>query len=130
MGAIKMVACVHRRSDLTLAEFAKYWREDHRDLVLSKLPALQARRYAQNHLLPGELGPSLALARGMDTDCYDGILELWWDTLDDVVAAFSSPEAIEASAVLAEDEARFVDLARSRVFLTEELIMFDANPTR
>jgi uncharacterized protein (TIGR02118 family) len=130
MGAIKMVACVHRRGDLTLAQFAKYWREDHRDLVLSKLPALRARRYAQNHLLPEELGPSLAAARGMDTDCYDGILELWWDTLDDVVAAFSSPEATQASAELAEDEARFIDLSRSKVFLTEELIMFDTDNPR
>jgi EthD domain-containing protein len=126
MGAIKMVACVHRRSDLTLEEFAHYWREDHRALVLAKLPALQARRYAQNHLLPNELGPGLAAARGMDVDCYDGVLELWWDTLDDVLAAFSTAEALEASAVLAEDEARFIDLSRSKVFLTEELIMFDA----
>ena len=66
----------------------------------------------------------------MDTDCYDGILELWWDTLDDVVAAFSSPEATQASAELAEDEARFIDLSRSKVFLTEELIMFDTDNPR
>lgn len=126
MGAIKMVACVRKRADLTFAEFSRYWRNDHKKLVLEHLPALRARRYAQNHLTEPEFGVLLAQPRGMDTGSYDGVLELWWDSLDEVVAAFSSPECLAASAILAEDEARFIDLAASKVFLAEELIMFDS----
>lgn len=59
----------------------------------------------------------------MDTGSYGGVLELWWDSLDEVVAALRSPEYLAASAILAEDEARFIDLATSTVFLAEELIM-------
>ena len=128
MGSIKMVACVRKRADLTFEEFSRYWREDHKALVLQHLPSLRARRYAQNHLVEPEFAMMLAAGRGMETDLFDGVLELWWDSLEEVVAAFGTSECLEASAILAEDEARFIDLSASKVFLVEELIMFDEEP--
>jgi hypothetical protein len=49
----------------------------------------------------------------------------WWDSLDEVNAGFSTAPGREASRALAEDEARFVDLKRSYIFLTEEHTIFD-----
>jgi uncharacterized protein (TIGR02118 family) len=127
MGAIKMVACVRRRGDLSYEEFSRYWREDHRKLVVENLGALNVRRYAQNHLISPDFGEGLAQSRGMATDHYDGVLELWWDDMATLTTAFASPEGQAASALFAEDEANFIDLSRSKVFLTEEHIMLDVS---
>jgi uncharacterized protein (TIGR02118 family) len=122
-----MVACVRRRSDLSYEEFSRYWRDDHRKLVVENVSALNVRRYAQNHLIARDFGVGLAQSRGMDTDHYDGVLELWWDDIATFTTAFASQEGQAASALFADDEANFIDLSRSKVFLTEEHIMLDVS---
>jgi hypothetical protein len=62
-------------------------------------------------------GRQLAAARGT-VEAFDGVAELWWDSLDDLVAALGSEDGQRANAGLAEDEARFIDLERSSLFLT------------
>jgi EthD domain len=52
---------------------------------------------------------------------FDGAAELWWDDLDAFVAATSSPEGSVAGRTLLEDEARFIDLERSALWLGEEI---------
>jgi hypothetical protein len=42
-----------------------------------------------------------------------------------LIAAFGSEEGQQANAALAEDEARFIDLERSSLFLAEEQAIFD-----
>jgi CRP-like cAMP-binding protein len=49
---------------------------------------------------------------------YDGIAELWWDSLEDM--ANPDPAARTAALELLEDERRFIDLARSPLFLVNE----------
>ena len=51
-------------------------------------------------------------------------LLLWWDDLDDVVTAMSSPEGQAAGSALLEDERKFVDLSRSPLFFGEEKLIF------
>ncbi len=121
---IKLVFVVRRRADVSLADFRKYWLENHGPLVRSYAQALQARRYVQSHTLDTELNGYLCQARGM-TESYDGITEVWWDSLEALAAAASSPEGQQANLTLIQDEARFVDLARSSIFLTEEHTIFD-----
>ncbi len=120
---IKFVYCVRRHPSLSPQEFREYWLERHAPLVKSCAAVLGARRYVQSHTLDTELNVIAAPARGR-TDIYDGITELWWDKIEDVIAAHSTPAGQEVNRRLAEDEARFCDLSRSCVFFTEEHAIF------
>jgi len=64
-------------------------------------------------------GVPLAATRGT-AEAYDGLAEIWWDSLDALVAASASEEGQRANETLTEDEARFIDFERSSFFLTEE----------
>jgi hypothetical protein len=55
---------------------------------------------------------------------YDGITELWWDSIEDLVAASQTPEGQQANLTLAQDEARFCDLPNCSVFFTDEHTVF------
>src|SRR5262245_23883284 len=121
---VKLVYILRRRDDVSAADFSRYWLESHGPLVRSFAEAIKARRYVQSHTIDTPLNTELVKSRGM-ADYYDGITEVWWDSLDDLVAATSTPEGAEAGRRLAEDEATFIDLSRSTIFMTEEHEIFD-----
>jgi len=120
---IKFVYCVRRREDLSPAEFTRYWIENHGPLVRKFASALKAKRYVQSHTLDSPLNTAAQQPRGT-APAYDGITEVWWDSQEDLIQALQSPEGMEANKILAEDEGRFVDLARSSVFFTQEHTIF------
>lgn len=117
---IKIVFCLTRKEPLTRAEFARYWREEHAELVRVHADALRIRRYTQSHTLSDPRLEPAVLARTPDGGDYDGVAELWWDGVDDIVAAQGTTEGRAAGRALIEDERRFIDLERSRIFFTEE----------
>ena len=121
---IKLVYCLRRRNDVPSEEFRRYWLEEHGPRVRGFAEALRARKYVQSHTIESELNQLLSDSRGMEAH-YDGITEVWWDGMKELEAGFGSPEGQAASSDLIEDEARFIDLARSRIFLTEEHTIFD-----
>ena len=121
---IKLVYCVTRREDLPPDQFRKYWREQHGPLVRSFAEALRARRYVQSHTLDTPLNDQLTQSRG-GGEAYDGITEVWWDSMEDLQAGMQSPGGVKAGQALLEDEGKFLDLSRSRLFLTEEHVIFD-----
>jgi uncharacterized protein (TIGR02118 family) len=122
---IKVVMAIRRRDDVAPEEFHRYWREEHGPLARGLLEPLNLRRYVQTHTLDTELNAQLASARGT-VEAFDGVAELWWDSLDDLLAGLGSEDGQRANAELAEDEARFIDLERSSLFLTEEHVIFDS----
>ena len=121
---VKLVYCVRRRPDLSSEEFRRYWLENHGPLVKSVANTLKARRYVQSHTLDTPLNEVASAPRGSG-EAYDGITEIWWDSHDALATALQTPEAQSAHQKLIEDEARFCDLAGSRLFLTEEHVIFD-----
>ena len=123
---IKVVMAIRRRADVPPQEFHRYWREEHGPLACRLLEPLNLRRYVQTHTLDTDLNAQLAAARGT-FEAFDGLAELWWDSLDDMNATFGSEAGQRANAALAEDEARFIDLERSSLFLTEEQVMFEGS---
>ena len=121
---IKLTFCLHRLPSLSRDEFQRYWREQHAPLVARHAATLRVRRYVQTHSLPGgdPVNGGLRASRGGPED-YDGVAELWWDSLDDLAAATASDEGRAASLALLEDERRFIDLARSPLWLGREHVV-------
>ncbi len=121
--AVKLVYVIRAREDLPRAEFHRYWREEHAPKVASVAEAIKAVRYVQSHTLDTPLNDLLVESRGM-SPVYEGITEVWWDSLDDLQAAMSTEDGVAAMALLLEDESRFIDLASSTIFMTEEVDVF------
>jgi uncharacterized protein (TIGR02118 family) len=116
---IKLMFCVHRRTDMAEAEFHRYWQDEHGPLVTSLAPVLGIRKYVQVHTTPGPVNDALAASRGAPAP-FDGVAELWFDSVDALIAATSSAEGASAGEVLLTDERRFIDHSRSPIFLAEE----------
>jgi EthD domain len=120
---IKLVFTLRRRPDLTPEQFHSYWRGPHAELVARHAPTLRIRRYVQTQARPSELDGVLAGARESTPQQYDGLAELWWDSLDDLVAANTSEAGQLAAGELLEDERRFIDLPNSPIWLGEETVV-------
>jgi uncharacterized protein (TIGR02118 family) len=116
---IKLVFCVRRRAEMSREEFQRYWRERHAPLVREAAAALGIRRYVQAHTLTSPVNDGLRRGRGAPEE-FDGVAELWFESLDALTAAGATPEGRAAGRRLLDDERRFIDLARSPVWVAEE----------
>ena len=126
---IKLVFSLRRLPETTREEFQAYWRDHHAPLVSRHAEALRIRRYVQTHARSSELAAAQSAARGSEPDVYDGQAELWWDSLDDVIAAVSTEAGQQAATELLEDERRFIDLERSPLWIGEEHTVVDFDLT-
>jgi uncharacterized protein (TIGR02118 family) len=116
---IKLTFCLRRTPGMSREDFQRYWREEHAALVKERAEALGVRRYVQVHTsdLP-ELHEALRARNGGSPEPYDGVAELWFDSLD----AFGSDDAAQrAGAELLADERNFIDLPNSPMWVAEEL---------
>lgn len=121
--SIKIVFCLRRKDGISREEFQRYWLDEHAPRVKAHAAAIGMRRYVQSHTVETPLNDAVAGARGAP-EPYDGVMEGWWDSEEALLATISSPEAQAASRDLLEDEARFIDLARSPIFFTREHVIF------
>ena len=117
---LKVTFCLHRRAELSREAFQRYWRETHAPLVRSHAKAIGIMRYVQTHTGPDELSAALRSSRG-GPEPYDGVAEIWWRDRAAFDAAFTTPAGQQAGAELLADERRFIDLARSPLWIGEEL---------
>lgn len=120
---LKLTFCLRRLPSLSLAEFHDYWLNRHGPLVRRLQPALGMVRYVQVHRLPGDLADGMRRVRAAP-EPYDGVAELWWESEESFRTARRSPEAREAGRLLLEDEARFIDLPRSPLWLNREHVIY------
>jgi len=75
----KLIILLKKRTGFTHEQFATYCLETHA-LLAKKMPAL--KRYVVNIVMPPP---------NREPD-YNGVVELWFDNVDDMKKAFSSPE--------------------------------------
>lgn len=101
---LKIVALVEKRADLSWDEFVAYWEREHVKPI-RKVPGL--RRYTIAPAIKPEEAP------------YDGIAELYFDSTDDIRAAFP-PEVLEE---VQADEDEF--LASVETFVVAERVQID-----
>ncbi len=116
---IKLSFCLRRLPHLSREEFQRYWLEKHGPLVRQHAKALGIHRYVQVHSLEGPASEGLRASRGAPEE-YDGIAELWFDTEDVNSVVRTTDEARAAGRALLEDERKFIDLANSPLWFSEE----------
>lgn len=114
---IKLTFCLTRQPHLSRAEFQDYWLNKHAPLVAKYKDALRIKRYVQVHAAPEEINEPLRGPRGAPQG-YDGIAELWWESEEDMNR--DNPLAREGGRALLEDEKKFIDLAKSPLWLNQE----------
>jgi len=121
---IKMICALKKLPHLSLEEFQQYWKEKHGPLAQKNLPKLHAKKYVQNHTLDTPFNEILRETRDA-MEQYDGVVEIWWDSIEELEAASLTPEGIEASEELLNDEKQFIDLTRSSFWFCEEHVFID-----
>lgn len=125
---IKLTFCLHRKPSLTIEEFQNYWLNKHAPLVKSHAKALRIQRYIQTHSSDPAFSDGVRKPRADDQnnppEIFDGVAQLWFKSFEDMAAASSDPTAIKAGKALLEDEAKFIDLARSPLWCGEEHEIF------
>ncbi len=119
---IKLVFCLKRLPTLTVEDFHSYWRNVHAPIVVRNKSALKIRRYVQFHTSFDKLTERLRGFR-QSPEPYDGVAEIWYESRDALMSLGRDPEARAASRELREDEARFVDLAASPIWVGEEILI-------
>ncbi len=109
----KMIICLRRRLDLTPEAFRQYWRDIHAPLVAKHAATLGIKRYVQVYAL--EVAPTGGRPEG-----FDGIGEVWVESVEAFRAAAATPLGAVAARELGESDAFLTDLSRSpRTFGTE-----------
>jgi len=122
---IKLTFCLVRLPSLSREDFQKYWYDTHAPLVASVAETLQIRRYVQMHSLPAEASAGIRASRDAPPE-FDGVAELWFDSVEAVMENGRRPEAQAAGALLLEDEKRFIDLPRSPLWWGQERVVVGA----
>lgn len=107
---IKSISLLTRRPELTHDEFVRHWVDIHAPLAHA-VP--RVKRYVQSHILAERTRPDIET---LDV-AIDGIAELWYDSLDDLRYAMSTPEA----KILHDDGATFI--GRIKTYTIDERVI-------
>ncbi|WP_109078258.1 EthD domain-containing protein [Aggregatibacter kilianii] len=113
----KIIMFVIKKASLSTAEFQALWAA-HSQKVEDFKDVLNIRRYAKTFPLTDV--HQLDTQRATLPFTFDAMGELWYDSKEDFVRARETEAGKYALAILREDEKRFVDLARSVMWLGEE----------
>lgn len=119
---IKLTFCLVRLPHLSREAFQAYWFDTHGPLVASVADELKIRRYVQLHSLPEAANIGMRASREAPEE-YDGVAELWFDSLEALAENGRRPEAQAAGALLLEDEKRFIDLPKSPLWWGQERVV-------
>lgn len=122
--AVKVTYLLSRREGMSVEDCHRTWLADHGPLVASFARATRMARYVQSHAIAPEMNAGFQVQRGFAAPL-DGITEVWFRSADELASPLEPERAREGGATLAEDERRFVEMARSRCFLTQEHEIFD-----
>lgn len=116
---IRLVIPMWKKAGMSDADFHARWLGEHGKLVASLAADLQLARYVQSHKTDVPEIEAFAQARGWSPSC-DGVAELWWTDIETMRAAFATEAGQRASAILAEDEARFCATEKMSAFVVDE----------
>ncbi len=125
---IRLVFMLRKQSQLSSEAFNDYWLHKHGPLVASVANDINAVRYVQVHTEHDPANEAMAAARGGMEPVYDGVAELWFESREALVEAFNTDAGKKAAALLVEDEAKFIDLAASPLWLAHDYPQVNPTP--
>ena len=115
MSQVKAFSFLPRRPDISAEQFHRHWSTIHRAHAV-RITTL--RSYVQLHrsqeALPG-FAPSI----------YDGVPEVWLDSVEDALALATDPDYVEGAA---KDEPNFIDMDRMSGLVTVEDVQLEGPP--
>ncbi|KAF2808353.1 uncharacterized protein BDZ99DRAFT_445737 [Mytilinidion resinicola] len=116
---VKVTVYITRSPDCTHEEFHRWWTEKNAQVLMqNEVFRENIRRYNQYHITP-ELREAVEDA-GLPTLDYDGVQELWFDSVDDWKDVMSNLDFVMA---IDEDESRFV-IQNQRVMIGYDNLVF------
>ena len=118
---LKLVYCLRRKPDMSVEEFQRYWRDVHAPLVAERAALLGIKRYIQVHTAFPDLIPVFQSRNGGSPEPYDGVAEIWFETLE--ALSSEDPAVQQAAADLLADEGNFIDLAQSPLWIAQENVV-------
>lgn len=105
---VKLIALLKRKPGMTPEEFAARWLTEHTKLS-RQIPGV--REYRINIA-------TLRQPAGTTEPIFDGTAEMWWDSIDEMEAAFASEKGIAAGA----DADLFADV-RIHIYTDEHIVV-------
>lgn len=121
---IKLTFLLRRKQSLSQAEFDLHWRTIHADLVKRHAQDLRIQRYVQSPALSDPAAQEgIRASRSAEAADYDGVAEIWWNSLEDLAEARRTPEGAAATKILFQDEERFIDHPSSRLWYAYERVV-------
>jgi uncharacterized protein (TIGR02118 family) len=110
---IKLVYCITKKPGLTDKQFFDYWKNVHGPIG-ARIPGL--RKLVQSH--------RVLIPEDKHRPTYAGMAELWFDDVEQLLAARESTEWKASS----EDETNFIDHSKTAYFVSEEHVVLDQKP--
>jgi hypothetical protein len=115
---IKFIQCVRRRQGLSKQEFADHWSE-YGKTVKAIARASNSTRCALSRSLAVEQNLEIIQDRGTKSP-YDGMVEIWWERGNDVVAFLDSGSGDQLIDELRRKQEAFMDLPNCTFFFASE----------
>ncbi len=115
---IKFVQCIRRKPGLSKQEFAEQFAEYAR-IVRTIANASNGRRCVLSRSLAVERNLEIMQERGTKAP-YDGMVEVWWDRGNDIVAFLDSGAGDELMDELRRTQEAFMDLPNCTFFFASE----------
>jgi hypothetical protein len=115
---IKFMQCIRRKPQLSVAEFRQHW-ERYKGVWLELAKLSGAKRMVTSIGLDIDQNTTIQLARGTH-EPFDGVLELWWVSGEQVAKSLQDPTLKEKLASMHQYQEEFVDLASSSFFFASE----------
>ena len=121
---VKFYYPLRHLAHLSLEEAQLYWRTAHGPLIRRIAEAGHIKRYIQVHRYEDGLEGALRDVRGTLTEPYTGHAELWFERAR-IGGAEPTPEMTRGRQLAEEDESKFIDFARSSMWLAKERVFVD-----
>ncbi|EJD35555.1 hypothetical protein AURDEDRAFT_175353 [Auricularia subglabra TFB-10046 SS5] len=119
---VKFSMFIKRKEGINLEEFHKYWSEDHARILLA-VPIVKEKivKYVQYHANTEQM--AAMAATGGAVAQWDGIVEFWARSMEDLVAVFTDPVFTSTAT---PDASKFGDTAASQTFIGYEEVKLDS----
>ncbi|RYY22051.1 MAG: EthD family reductase [Sphingobacteriaceae bacterium] len=115
---IKLCVLCPKRPDLTLEEFKDHWKNVHGPLFSSQP---EVKQYVKKYIQVHSTGEQIDNAGFPPVSYFDGITEIWFDSMEDIPKVFGSKN-FEKN--IAPDEAKFIDRDKIQwIYATENIVI-------